>query len=178
MGKSPQADVRYRMRDRGRGAMSLGIVVYSETGNTRLVAGKLEVAAAAAGHRVHVDEIRLAERRTQGSRAFALAVSPSVEGFDFVVFGAPVEAFSLSPVMVEYLRGTPSLAGKRVACLVTQGFPYRWLGGNRAVKQMRRLCEAKGAAVIGGEVVNWMGAGREDRIARAVERLSKLLQSA
>jgi hypothetical protein len=39
---------------------------------------------------------------------------------------------------------------------------------------MRRLCEAKGATVLGSDVVNWMGAGLDVRIARAVERLAKL----
>jgi hypothetical protein len=40
---------------------------------------------------------------------------------------------------------------------------------------MRTLCEAKGGAVRGSAVVNWMGAGLDRRIANGVERLSKLV---
>jgi hypothetical protein len=158
--------------------MNLGIVVYSQTGNTRSVALKLQEALSAAGHRVRVDEVKLAEERRQGARAFSLGSPPSVDGLDALVLGAPVEAFSLSPVMAAYLRGVPSLERARVACLVTQGLPYRWLGGIRALRQMRKLCEAKGATVLGGDVVTWMGAGLDGRIARAVGRLGDLLQLA
>lgn len=158
--------------------MNVGIVVYSQTGNTRSVAAKLAEVATAAGYRVRLQEIQLAEERKQGARAFKLGPLPSLDGLDFVVFGAPVEAFSLSPVMIESLKELPSLRDRRVACLVTQGFPYRWLGGNRALRQMAKLCEAKGATVLGGDVVNWMGAGLDGRIARAVERLAALLRPA
>jgi menaquinone-dependent protoporphyrinogen IX oxidase len=157
--------------------MNIGIVVYSQTGNTRSVAAKLQEALSAAGQRASLEEVKLAGERAQGTRTFQLAPLPSLAGYDALVFGSSVEAFSLSPVMVAALAAVPTLERKRVACLVTQAFPYRWLGGNRAARQMRKLCEAKGARVLGSDVVNWMGAGREDRMARAVARLSKLLQS-
>jgi hypothetical protein len=163
--------------DERRDEMNVGIIVYSCTGNTRSVALKLKEALLAAGHQTTLDEVRLAEERKQGSRSFALGPLPKIDGFDVLVFGAPVEAFSLSPVMSGFLGKVPSLDRRRVACLVTQGFPYSWLGGNRALRQMRKLCEAKGATVVGGEVVNWMGSGLDGRIARAVENLSVLVES-
>lgn len=155
--------------------MNIGIVVYSQTGNTRSVAARLQEALSAAGHRVVLEEVKLVGDRVQGTRIFQLAPMPTLTGYDALVFGAPVEAFSLSPVMAAALAAVPTLEKKNVACLVTQAFPYSWLGGNRAARQMRRLCEAKGATVLGSDVVNWMGAGLEDRIAGGVEHLSKLL---
>ncbi len=59
--------------------------------------------------------------------------------------------------------------------LITQCFPFAWLGGNRAALQMRKLCEAKGAAVRGAAVVNWMGKGLDRRIANGVDKLGKLV---
>lgn len=91
------------------------------------------------------------------------------------MFGAAVEAFSLSAVMTKCLGEIGSLEKKSVVCLITQAFPLAWLGGSRAARQMRTLCEAKGAAVRGSAVVNWMGAGLDRRIADGVEKLSKLL---
>jgi len=47
-------------------------------------------------------------------------------------------------------------------------------GGNRAIRQMERLCESKGATVCGSGVVNWMRLRREKTAANAVDRLSGL----
>ncbi len=154
--------------------MNIGIVVYSQTGNTRLVATKLKEAVSAAGHRAALEEVKLAGERKQGAKVFELGPLPNLDAYDALVLGASVEAMSLSPVMVKYLEAVPTLERKNVACLVTQGLPYRWLGGNHAVRTMTRLCEAKGAKVLGGHVVNWMGGGLDAKIARAVEHLSKL----
>jgi flavodoxin len=158
--------------------MNVGIIIYSCTGNTRSVATKLCDTLLAAGHEATIGDVKLAGERKGGSRDFALGALPKLEGFDALVFGGPVEAFSLTPVMAAYLSQIPSLDGRRVACLVTQGFPYRWMGGNRSLRQMRTLCEAKGARVVGGEAVTWMGAGLEARIARAAAELGRLLTSA
>ena len=154
--------------------MNIGIVVYSQTGNTRLVATKLKEALSAAGHRAVLEEVKLAGERKQGSKIFELGPLPNLDAYDALVLGTSVEAMSLSPIMVKYLEAVPTLERKSVACLLTQGLPYRWLGGNRAVRTMTRLCEAKGAKILGSCVVNWMGAGLDARIARGVEHLSTL----
>lgn len=155
--------------------MKVGIVAYSQTGNTLSVAAKLKEKLAADGHSVTLEEVRLTAERKQGSREFQLGALPDLKPYDILVFGAAVEAFSLSPVMTKCLGEIGSLEKKSVVCLVTQAFPFAWLGGNRAVGQMRKLCEAKGAAVRGAAVVNWMGKGLDRRIADGVEKLSKLV---
>ncbi len=155
--------------------MSIGIVVYSQTGNTRSVAVKLKEALLAAGHQASLEELRLAGERKQGTRAFELGPLPNIAAYGTLVLGAPVEAFSLSPIMAKYLEAVPTLEKKSVTCLITQAFPYRWLGGSRAARQMRRLCEAKGAVVRGSAVVNWMGKGLDRRIEGAVDKLAKLV---
>jgi hypothetical protein len=155
--------------------MKIGIVVYSQTGNTLSVATKLKEKLAAAGHSVALEPVKLVGERKPGSREFQLGPLPDVTPYDVLVFGAAVEAFSLSAVMTKCLGQIGSLEKKNVICLITQGFPFAWLGGNRAARQMRKLCEAKGAAVRGAAVVNWMGKGLDRRIANGVEKLSKLV---
>lgn len=157
--------------------MKIGIIVYSQTGNTLSVATKLEESLSAAGHSATLEQVKVAGERKTGTRDFKLETLPSVEPYDVLVFGAAVEGFTLSPVMRSYLGRIASLQNKKVACLVTQAFPYPWLGGNRAVHQMRRLCESKGATVCGSGIVNWMRSRRDQRIAGVVDRLSKLLGS-
>ena len=157
--------------------MKIGIIVYSQTGNTLSVATKLAESLSAAGHSATLEQVKVVGGRKPGTKGFKLETLPNVEPYDVLVFGAAVEAFALSPVMRRYLGQVASLQNKKVACLVTQAFPYPWLGGNRAVRQMRRLCESKGATVCGSGVVNWMRSRREERIAGVADRLSKLLAS-
>jgi NAD(P)H dehydrogenase (quinone) len=157
--------------------MNIGIIIYSQTGNTRRVAAKLAEALAVAGHRAVLEEVKVAGERKQGSKDFELGPLPSLGGYDALVLGAPVEAFSLSPIMAKYLQAVPTFEKKGVACLVTQAFPYPWLGGNRAVRTLRKLVEGKGGTILGHHVVNWMGAGLDERIARGVEHLCMLFPS-
>jgi hypothetical protein len=79
--------------------------------------------------------------------------------------------------MTGYLERIASLQDKRVACLVTEAFPYPWMGGNRAIRQMTRICESKGATVCGTGIVNWMNARREQQIVQVTDRLSGAFQS-
>jgi len=155
--------------------MKTGIIVYSQTGNTLSVAEKLKEKLAAAGHSAEIEQVTVAGGRKSGDRAFQLETRPDVAQYDALVFGSAVEAFSLSPVLKSYLAGVDSLQGKQVACLVTQSFPYPWMGGNRAIRQMRRLCKAKGATVCGSAVVNWAKSRRAKTSAQAIERLTQAL---
>lgn len=150
--------------------MKVGIFVYSHTGNTRSVAAKLGEKLRAAGHSVAIEPIKLVGERKQGVRDVELAPLPNPGPYDVLVIGSPVEAFSLSPVAIKALKQIASLEKKSVLCLVTQGFPLPWLGGNRAVRQMKALCEAKGAAVRGGAIVNWVAKTLDRRVADAVDK--------
>ena len=154
--------------------MNIGIIVYSQTGNTLSVAKKLEEKLSAAGHSATLEQVKVVGERKQGDRDFRLETLPDAGPYDALVFGSAVEAFSLSPVLTAYLKQIGSLQGKKVACLVTQFFPYPWMGGNRAIRQMQKLCESKGATVCGSGVVNWMRSRRERTTVEAVDRLSRL----
>lgn len=154
--------------------MNIGVIVYSQTGNTLSVAKKLEEKLAAAGHSVKLERVTVVGERKQGAREFQLEELPDVGTYDALVFGSAVEAFSLSPVLTEYLKQVGSLQGKRVACLVSQQFPYPWMGGNRAIRQMRKLCQSKDATIVGSAVVNWAKSRREKTTAAAIDRLAGL----
>jgi len=153
--------------------MNIGIIVYSQTGNTLFVAEKLKERLSAAGHTASLEKVTVAGGRKQGDKSFQLETLPDAGPYDALVFGSAVEAFSLSPVLTAYLKQIGSLQGKKVACLVTQFFPYPWMGGNRAIRQMRKLCQSKGATVCGSGVVNWAKFRRDKTTAKAVNRLSK-----
>jgi NAD(P)H dehydrogenase (quinone) len=153
--------------------MDIGLIVYSQTGNTYSVATNLQEKLSTAGHSVTLERIEVVGEVSPG-QAVQFKTLPDASKYDALVFGSPVQAFSLCQAMVAYLKQVPSLQGKKVACLVTQAFPYPWLGGNRAIRQMKRACDSKGATVCGSGIVNWMKKRREQQIVEVVDQLSGL----
>jgi menaquinone-dependent protoporphyrinogen IX oxidase len=155
--------------------MKIGIIVYSQTGNTLSVAEKLKEKLATAGHSPEIEQVTVVGGHKSGDRTFQLETRPDVAQYDALVFGSAVEAFSLSPVMRGYLAVVDSLQGKQIACLVTQLFPYPWMGGNRAIRQMRGLCKSKGATVCGAGVVNWSKFRRANTTEQAIKLVTQAL---
>lgn len=154
--------------------MKIGIVVYSQTGNTHSVSLKLKEKLTAAGHAVAVERIVAEGNVHPGMKNLQLKAKPEVGAYDALVFGAPVQGFGLSPAMVGYLEQIGSLKGRKVACMVTQGLPFPGMGANQAITRMKELCESKDGAVCGAGSVSWMRAPREKNIAALVDRMSAL----
>lgn len=153
--------------------MNIGIVVYSQTGHTLEVCEQLKERLIGEGHSVALERITVVGGRTPKTKEFELETKPNVEAYDAIVFGSAVEAFSLSAVLSRYLGDLGSLQGKQVACLVSQQFPYPWMGGNRAIGQMKKICQSKGATIRATGIVNWTKSRREVTTAKAVTGLSK-----
>jgi len=135
--------------------MKIGIILYSQTGNTYSVSLKLKEKLITAGHSVNIERLKATGEVRPGTKDIKFETLPDAKPYDALVFGSPVQAFSLSSVMVSYLTQIASLQGKKVAFLVNQFFPFPWMEGNRTVGQMKKICESKGAAVCGVAIVNW-----------------------
>lgn len=154
--------------------MKIGIIIHSMTGNTNSVGQKLKDKFLLAKHIVSVEKVE-AENDEQAEIAkIKFISSPDISSFDAIVFGAPVRAFSLSPVMSAYLNRLGTLEGKKTACFVTQQFPFPWMGGNRAIKQMSALIDAKGGKPMGSGIINWSSKERDRRIEDVVRSLVAL----
>jgi flavodoxin len=154
--------------------LKIGIIIHSHTGNTLSVAQELKEKLLAEGHSVSLEQV-IAVDDQQGDKAkVEFANKPELDTYDVLIFGAPVRAFSLSAIMAAYLTQVASLQGKKVGCFVTQQFPYPWLGGNRSVRQMKKLCEAKGALVVATGIVNWSSKQRQEKISDTVQKLSNV----
>jgi flavorubredoxin len=134
--------------------MDIGIIVYSQTGNTLSVAEKLKDALAAKGHKVKIDKVT-AEGEVGPGQPFTLKSKPDPGKYEALVFAAPVMAFTLNPAMKAYLGQMPSVDGKKAGCFVTQQLPAGWMGGNRAVKIISRALRDKGADVCSSAIVHW-----------------------
>ena len=113
--------------------MFIGIIVYSKTGNTLSVANRVKQAFEARGHTVSIDQIKADVDEKKSKVNLTHRPDPTI--YDRVVFAAPVWAFTLCPVMREYLTVLPELRDVNVYGIVTQHLSRPWLGGNRAVKK-------------------------------------------
>ncbi len=154
--------------------MKVGIIVYSNTGNTLSVAQKIEEALKSAGHTVSIDRVEPESDKQSPGTPIKLKSAPDVSPYDALIFASPVHAFSLAPVMKQYLSEISGLSGKKVSCFVTQQLKKAWMGGNRAIKQIGSACKAKGAEVTASGIVHWSSSARENLIQEVVKRLSAI----
>ena len=154
--------------------MNIGIIVYSQTGNTHSVALKLAKKLYGMGHSVNLERLKVLGEYKQGMKEIKFESLPDLEKYTVLIFGSHVEAFSLSGVMKSYLELIPSLKRKKVACFVTKALPFHWTGGNRAISILRKTSEKKGGTVCGTGIVIWRKKGREKRTNELVDRLGKL----
>jgi flavodoxin len=153
--------------------MKIGIIVHSQTGHTYSVAQKLQEKLSAVGHEVNVERVTPVGEVNPGAKNIKFETLPDVNVYDALIFGAPVQAFSLSAVMKAYMDQIKSLNDKKVACFVTKGAPFNWTGGNKAINQMKKIIESQGGTVIGTEIVVWRGK-REEQIVELLEKFSGL----
>ena len=146
--------------------MKIGLIVFSQTGNTLKVAQALESALKDAGHEASIQRVTVASDDPKSAQNPVLTSVPDPGEFDMVYFASPVQAFSLAQAMQTYLKQMPALNGKWVACFVTQQFPYGWMGGNHALRQFRAGLEAKGARFTQSGAIHWGRKDRDQQIAR------------
>ncbi|NLV59737.1 MAG: flavodoxin [Clostridiales bacterium] len=154
--------------------MNVGIIIFSRTGNTLSVAEKVRDACLAQGHTAVIERISAENEDPNSKLPVRLKNAPDPVRFDAVIFGAPVQGFSLSPIVKAYLTQIPQITGKEVGCFVTQHFPKPWMGGKQAAKQMCSLCQSKGVVVAEIGIINWMNKSRKGQIDDVASMLSRI----
>jgi flavodoxin len=153
--------------------MKIGLIVYSQTGHTLAVALKLKEKLTTNGHTVTLERIETTGAVRPSDTHVELKTAPAIDAYDALVLGTPVWGGTPAVPMRNYLEKIPSLAGKKVACLVTGFFPAGW-GRNQAIAKMNASCEAKGATIHGSGSVGWFSLKRQQQIAAAVDSVSAL----
>lgn len=156
--------------------MKIGLFVHSFTGNTLSIAEQLTEKLQKGGHTVELKRLEPVggeDKNEIDIHRISFQPEPEISGYDYVIIGAPVRGFSISPVLAAYLNKVPSLKGQKIDLFVTQAFPYRWMGGNNAIKQMRNTCEKMGAVVGNTAIINWRNKKKEAQIQELLELLGK-----
>jgi flavodoxin len=154
--------------------MNLGIILYSQTGNTLSVAEKLAKVLENKGHTVNLLKVEALNTEPKSSAPVKLKTTPDVAPYEAVIFASPVQAFSLAPAMKLYLGQIASLKGKEVYCFVTQHLKKDWMGGRHATRQIQAACRHKGAEAISGGIVHWSHSDREGQINALIKKLGAI----
>lgn len=137
--------------------VKIGIIVHSQTNNTYSVAEKLQKKLQKSGNEVNIETVNMVGGNKPQSEDIQIENPPDVTGYDGLIFGSPVHAFSLAPAMKIYLEQIQSLQDKKVALYVTKSLPLKFTGGNRAIGQMEKICKSKGGNIVGSDIVIWRG---------------------
>ena len=153
--------------------MKVGIIVYSQTGNTYEVAEKLEKKISGSGHTVKLDRITI-EGKPSGTN-IKIENRPEVDPYDVIVFGAPVQGFNLAVVMKKYLEEVADLKGKRVHLFTTKAISNKWTGGNGTIKKMKKLSEEKGAKVGETGIIFWKEKYRDKMTNEVIDKISRAI---
>jgi flavodoxin len=124
------------------------IILYSKTGNTFSVGKALSEKTGA-----HLESVR-AQSDDPKIQDPVLTEVPNPDD-DHLVFGSPVHGFQLAQIMRAYLEDLPDLEGKQVDLFVTHAFPFAWMGGTVALRQMKKIITSKGGAIGRLTCVNW-----------------------
>ncbi len=154
--------------------MKIGMIVYSQTGNTLAVAERLQQQLSAQGHDASLQRLQVVAGSSKQARDVRIAELPDLNGYQALVLCSPVQGFSLAPAMKIYLAQVQLSSGLPVALLMTQHFPYPWMGGKQAIGQFQQACRQQGAAIKGEMIVNWSNSRREQQIRDGISKLASL----
>lgn len=153
--------------------MKIGLIYYTQTGNTLSIMEKIAAQLRQDGHEILMHKLVTIGDVHPGIKNVKFETLPDLSSCDNLVFGAPVHAFSLCPAMAFYLKQVDQLSNKKAAAFVVQHFPFAWLGGSNAISKMHMLLEAKGAVVVKAGVVNWSNRMRPIQINNVVSNTVK-----
>lgn len=151
--------------------MKIGIIVYSKTGNTKIVADRLKEKLEAAGHEVSLEPV-IPEEGSEPGKTIRFSSAPDVSPYEGIVFASPVQGFALAPFMKAYLGQIGPLKGKKTACFVTKHLKGAWTGARSALRFMKKSVESKGGILEAADFIVWPDSEREARIHEILERLS------
>lgn len=154
--------------------MNIAINVHSQSGHSIKVARALSSKFTDNKHEVDLSLLRTSGTLKPRSMNFELIKTPSVDGFDLVIVGGPVWAFSLSPVVRKYLREMGNIKGKKILCFVTKGLPFTWTGGSQALTVIKHELTLSGAIVLPSQIIWEKQIANAAQLEEVVERVFRV----
>lgn len=154
--------------------MKIGIIVYSRSGHTELVADRISEILSDAGHDVEMKRLEPVEPVKVTARQAILKSIPEVKGYDILVIGSPVQGGAPATPVLEFLNRVPLMTEKRIVIFATHFFRREW-GAVQSLAILKDLCESKGGRILSLEDIRWFALDRNQEIDRLGERISGLI---
>jgi|AntRauTorckE6833_2_1112554.scaffolds.fasta_scaffold02017_8 flavodoxin len=153
--------------------MNIGIVVYSHTGNTYSVVERFKKELEDKGNEVTIERLEVVDKEEvhPGAKNIQYKRLPELDKYHAYIFASPIQAFSLCTGMKSFLENMDSLNNKEVACFITKGLPFNWTGGNRAIRQFKKLLKEKDANIVETGIIKWTK-NKEKDIIRVIDKLT------
>ncbi|MDZ7671823.1 MAG: hypothetical protein U5K53_03160 [Halanaerobiales bacterium] len=153
--------------------MNIGIVVYSHTGNTYSVVERFKNELEEMDNEVTIERLEPVDKEEvhPGAKNIEYKRIPDLDKYDGYIFASPIQAFSLCTGMKSFLENMDSLNNKEVACFITKGLPFNWTGGNRAIRQFKKLLKQKDANIVETGIIKWTK-NKEQDINKVIDKLT------
>jgi flavodoxin len=133
------------------------IIVHSSSGTTLEFAEQISAKLKEKKYPVelvHLQTDPVIKGGTVGHTApFKFINLPDIKDYELILLGGPVWAFSASPIAIAALEKMGKFSGKKILPFVTMGFPFPWMGGNKAISMMSDKAKELGATVLSGKIV-------------------------
>jgi len=152
--------------------MIIGILVYSYTGNTLMVAEKIKKQILKNGDSAQIHKVTCINGDPNGRQTLVLKDVPDLSGYNKLIIGAPINGFSLCKAMKIYFQMN-KIKASQVNCFVTQYFKSAHFGGNRGIKQISEHIVKQGVKVNNTAIIHWSSKDRDKQIENAAQLLSQ-----
>ena len=155
--------------------MHIGLIIYSQTGNTLHIAQRLQAKLNELGHHVSLTHIKSKNDENQFQEPFEMIIQgdPIQTKYDVVVFGAWVQAFNLCFGFRSFLNQLEEISAQQVHAYVTQHFPFPWMGGYQAISTMKKLLIKKSIKVHSTQVFNKMNKKMDTHVEQWITKIVK-----
>jgi len=156
--------------------MKIGMIVYSFTGKTKLVAERVAEILLTDGYEVDLNYLEPKEPLNLKAKEVEINEIPDPMRFDALVLGTPVQGGRMSAPMRFFLEQRTLLDGLDIVFIATHFFRREW-GAVQTLQDLRKMCESKGGNVLGSIDIKWWSVFRQREIVSAIEHLRSLINN-
>jgi len=159
--------------------MKAAIVIHSLTGNTLSVGNGIKRNLDEKGletELIKIEPIGGENKNEADITKINFQDHLNVKEYDFVIIGSPVRGFSMSPVLKAYLNKAGELHDKKFYVFVTHFFPFAFMGGKNAIRQIKSQIENNGGSVVDTAIIDWKNPARMKQIDKLIQNWSHRMQ--
>lgn len=159
--------------------MKIGFIIHSQSGNTLSVAHKLMDQLNIQGHDVVLTHIKDEDvnNSMQHPERLVTVVEEVKSNVDVLIIGGWFQAFSLCRGLNHYINHQLNIQAKETHLFLTHHFPFEWMGGTNAMKQLSKHVLMKGHVVKTTKIFNWSRKNNQHQIELWIDSMMTQLKT-